>query len=125
MGRLRSSSRSESRMRGFSTRSRRGSSPACRSTRRFAGRCLDPGAFHDPAPRPGPLDRAPRSASGLAPAKGDRVLGVADRDLFIPILTFVFGEAQLGGRAAVFSTARLDPASTASRRTRTCSSRAA
>ena len=37
-----------------------------------------------------------------------RVLGVTDRDLFIPILTFVFGEAQLGGRAAVVSTARLD-----------------
>jgi len=28
-------------------------------------------------------------------------------DLFIPVLTFVFGEAQLGGRAAVVSTFRL------------------
>jgi archaemetzincin len=37
-----------------------------------------------------------------------RVIGVTDQDLFIPILTFVFGEAQLGGRAAVVSTARLD-----------------
>ncbi|HZY04204.1 MAG TPA: archaemetzincin family Zn-dependent metalloprotease [Anaeromyxobacteraceae bacterium] len=36
-----------------------------------------------------------------------RVLGVTDVDLFIPILTFVFGEAQVGGRAAVVSTARL------------------
>lgn len=36
-----------------------------------------------------------------------RVLGVTDVDLFIPILTFVFGEAQLGGKAAVVSTARL------------------
>jgi archaemetzincin len=36
-----------------------------------------------------------------------RVLGVTDQDLFIPILTFVFGEAQLGGRTAVISTARL------------------
>ena len=36
-----------------------------------------------------------------------KVLGVTDVDLFIPILTFVFGEAQLGGRAAVVSTARL------------------
>lgn len=35
------------------------------------------------------------------------VLGVTDADLFIPILTFVFGEAQLGGRTAVVSTARL------------------
>ncbi len=36
-----------------------------------------------------------------------KVLGVTDRDLFIPILTYVFGEAQLGGNAAVVSTARL------------------
>ncbi len=36
-----------------------------------------------------------------------RVLGLTDVDLFIPVLTFVFGEAQLGGRAAVVSTARL------------------
>ena len=36
-----------------------------------------------------------------------KVLGITDQDLFIPILTFVFGEAQLGGAAAVVSTARL------------------
>ncbi len=40
------------------------------------------------------------------PVRG-KVLGVTDRDLFIPILTYVFGEAQLHGRAAVVSTARL------------------
>src|SRR5512147_2264329 len=28
---------------------------------------------------------------------GERVLGVTDVDLFIPVLTFVFGEAQLEG----------------------------
>jgi archaemetzincin len=38
---------------------------------------------------------------------GGKVLGVTDRDLFIPILTYVFGEAQLGGGAAVVSLARL------------------
>jgi archaemetzincin len=36
-----------------------------------------------------------------------KVLGITDQDLFIPILTYVFGEAQLGGSAAVVSTARL------------------
>lgn len=36
-----------------------------------------------------------------------KVIGITDRDLFIPILTFVFGEAQLDGSAAVVSTARL------------------
>jgi archaemetzincin len=38
---------------------------------------------------------------------GGKVLGITDRDLFIPILTYVFGEAQLGGRAALVSIARL------------------
>lgn len=38
-----------------------------------------------------------------------KVLGLTDVDLFLPILTFVFGEAQLNGRAAVVSTARLSP----------------
>lgn len=38
-----------------------------------------------------------------------RILGITDVDLFIPILTYVFGEAQLQGRAAVVSTHRLDP----------------
>ncbi|HET8644441.1 MAG TPA: archaemetzincin family Zn-dependent metalloprotease [Vicinamibacteria bacterium] len=36
-----------------------------------------------------------------------RVLGVTGVDLFIPVLTYVFGEAQLGGRAAVVSLHRL------------------
>jgi len=42
-----------------------------------------------------------------APDGSRRILGVTDADLFIPILTFVFGEAELRGRAAVVSTARL------------------
>jgi archaemetzincin len=36
-----------------------------------------------------------------------KLLALTDQDLFIPILTYVFGEAQLGGRVAVASTARL------------------
>ena len=38
---------------------------------------------------------------------GQRVLGITDVDLFIPVLTFVFGEAQLEGTGAVVSMARL------------------
>ncbi len=39
-----------------------------------------------------------------------KLLGVTDVELFIPVLTFVFGEAQLGGHVAVVSIARLvDP----------------
>jgi archaemetzincin len=37
-----------------------------------------------------------------------RVLGVTGVDIFIPVLTYVFGEAQLDGRAAVVSTYRLE-----------------
>ena len=36
-----------------------------------------------------------------------RVLGVTVYDLFVPVLTFVFGEAQMAGRAALISTRRL------------------
>jgi archaemetzincin len=36
-----------------------------------------------------------------------RLLGVTSLDLYIPILTFVFGEAQLGGSGAVVSYHRL------------------
>ncbi len=50
-----------------------------------------------------------------APGPPDRLLAVTDVDLFIPVLTFVFGEAQLGGRAAVVSLARLTEAADASR----------
>jgi archaemetzincin len=35
------------------------------------------------------------------------VLGVTGVDTFVPVLTFVFGEAQIGGRAALVSTYRL------------------
>ncbi len=41
------------------------------------------------------------------PEPAHKVLALTDVDLYIPILTFVFGEAQLEGSAAVVSTARL------------------
>ena len=39
---------------------------------------------------------------------GERVLGVTACDLYVPVLTFVFGEAQLDGNCALVSTARLN-----------------
>ena len=36
-----------------------------------------------------------------------RILGVTSCDLFVPVLTFVFGEAQLDGNCAAVSVARL------------------
>ena len=41
------------------------------------------------------------------PADSVRLLGVTTVDLFIPMLTFVFGHAQLDGHVAVVSSARL------------------
>jgi archaemetzincin len=40
-------------------------------------------------------------------ADDGRVLGVTMLDLYVPVLTFVFGEAQLSGRCAVISAHRL------------------
>lgn len=36
-----------------------------------------------------------------------RTIGIINVDIFVPILTYVFGEAQLNGKAALVSTARL------------------
>ena len=43
----------------------------------------------------------------LRPAGVERLLGLTGLDLFIPVLTFVFGEAQLEGPTAVVSSFRL------------------
>lgn len=79
----------------------------------FGVRCEVLEARFDPAPSLHPerlqyhstdiLDRMQRD---LAPGS-DRLLGVTPLDLYIPILTFVFGEAQLNGACAVVSTYRL------------------
>ena len=43
-----------------------------------------------------------------APAGAIKVLALVEVDLFIPILTHVYGEAQLGGKACIVSTIRLN-----------------
>jgi archaemetzincin len=50
-----------------------------------------------------------RFLTAAAPAGAGRVLGVCDVDLCTPILTFVFGAAEVGGRFAVISLQRLRP----------------
>jgi archaemetzincin len=42
------------------------------------------------------------------PADAWKLMAVTGRDLFVPVLTFVFGQAQLGGRIALVSLARLE-----------------
>jgi len=51
-----------------------------------------------------------RALLGARPPGADRILGVTGRDLFIPVLSFVFGQAQMGGPTAVISLARLSQA---------------
>jgi archaemetzincin len=48
-----------------------------------------------------------REVLGVLPAGPEHALVVMEEDLFIPMLTFVFGQAQLRGRLAVLSLARL------------------
>ena len=43
----------------------------------------------------------------VCPPDALKLVAVTERDLFIPVLTFVYGHAQLGGRVAVISLARL------------------
>ena len=43
----------------------------------------------------------------FAAGNDQHILGIMDEDIYIPILTFVFGEAQLGGRCALMSGHRL------------------
>ena len=45
--------------------------------------------------------------SAAAPSWAAKVLGILREDLYIPILTFVYGEAQMGGTACMISTFRL------------------
>jgi archaemetzincin len=42
-------------------------------------------------------------------SQNGKILGITSLDLFIPILTYVFGEAELNGTAAIVSDHRLDP----------------
>jgi archaemetzincin len=46
--------------------------------------------------------------AGSAPPE-TKTLGITEVDLFVPVLTYVFGEAELGGQAALVSTHRLRP----------------
>ena len=45
--------------------------------------------------------------SFIRPEKHDKVLGIADVDLYVHRLNFVFGEAELGGHFTIISLARL------------------
>ena len=70
----------------------------------------EPARAFDAAARAVELGRVPRGAAEPACRRARaRLLGVTERDLFVPVLSFVYGQAQLGGRVAVVSLARLRP----------------
>jgi archaemetzincin len=52
-----------------------------------------------------------RRLAEAAPDDALRILALVEVDLFIPILTYVYGEAQIGGRACMVSTCRLNAGS--------------
>ena len=49
-----------------------------------------------------------KKLADIAPIQTIKVLAICKVDLFIPILTHVYGEAQLGGKACIISTHRLN-----------------
>ncbi len=76
------------------------------SVRRMTAIRLPQGSYN-PARRQFEATQILRAVRDSSLDRGSTVLAVTDEDLFIPMLTFVFGQAQLGGTAAVMSTARL------------------
>lgn len=67
----------------------------------------DPVAAFDPARRQYNSALILRALVESCPPEAHRLVAVTERDLFIPMLSFVFGQAQLGGKVALVSFARL------------------
>ena len=53
-------------------------------------------------------DKLMRALVDMAPDDG-KLLAILDVDIFVPIFTFIFGQAQLNGNVAMLSTWRLRP----------------
>lgn len=68
---------------------------------------VDSGFAFDPARNQYHSTAILQRLDGLARGRDARLLGVTLLDLYVPVLTFVFGEAQLGGRCALVSLHRL------------------
>jgi len=68
---------------------------------------LDLGTFHAPEREQYHATLILAELLRHLPPSGGRIVGITDVDLYIPVLTFVFGQAQLGGPGAVVSVMRL------------------
>jgi archaemetzincin len=66
-----------------------------------------PEAAYDPMRKQYQSVEIMKALAQVTPSDAHRVLGVTDVDLAIPMLSFLFGQAQLDGRIAVLSLCRL------------------
>lgn len=63
--------------------------------------------YYNPARRQYDANMLIKSLSELAVGKSAKVMGLLRVDLFVPILTYIFGQAELGGSTGVSSLYRL------------------
>jgi len=68
---------------------------------------LDMSTFYNPARRQYDANSLIKSLSPLATDETIKVMGILRVDLFVPILTYIFGQAELGGNTGVSSLYRL------------------
>ena len=68
---------------------------------------IDVSEFYDPARRQYDGTRLLKEVSLMLPPESIKILGLFNVDLYIPILTYIFGQAYLNGDAGIASTYRL------------------
>ncbi len=68
---------------------------------------LDLGEYFDPARRQYNADRILKAVDSVYGDDNYRTVGLFNVDLFIPILTYIFGQAYLNGRTSIASIYRL------------------
>jgi len=68
---------------------------------------INPEDFYDPARKQYHSTKILKQMLDELPADASKMIGITSPDLFIPILTFVFGEAQLSGNVGIVSLARM------------------
>jgi archaemetzincin len=69
---------------------------------------IDLSDFYDPARRQYNANQILRQVETELAVDSAKILGLFNVDLFIPILTYIFGQAYLGGRSGIASMYRLD-----------------
>lgn len=68
---------------------------------------MDISDFYDPVRRQYNGDKLLREVNAMQFPNSAKVIGLFNVDLFIPILTYIFGQAHLGGRSGIASLYRL------------------